>query len=86
MKSLESTPIWRYLALLIVVLVVLVSGTWLTVKFTTEHLLYQNATRTAENWAQFLAPMSAISSRSSRRRPPCAARCRLRRKKARANC
>ncbi len=34
---------------------VLVGGTWLTVKFTTDHLLYQNATRTAQNWAQYLA-------------------------------
>ena len=55
MENLENTPIWRYLVLLVVVLVVLVGGTWLTVKFTTEHLLYQNATRTAQNWAQYLA-------------------------------
>jgi diguanylate cyclase (GGDEF)-like protein len=55
MGSLENTPIWRYLGLLLAVLVVLVGGTWLTVKLTTDHLLYQNATRTAEDWAQYLA-------------------------------
>ncbi len=43
MESLENTPIWRYLGLLVVVLGVLVGGTWLTVKVTTEHLLYENA-------------------------------------------
>ena len=36
MESLENTPIWRYLGLLIVVLGVLVGGTWLTVKVTTD--------------------------------------------------
>ena len=36
MESLESTPIWRYLGLLVVVLGVLVGGTWLTVKVTTD--------------------------------------------------
>ncbi len=55
MERFESTPIWRYLALMVVVLVLLVSGTWLTVKVTTDHLLYQNATRTAQNWAEYLA-------------------------------
>ena len=55
MESLESKPIWRYLGLLVVVLGVLVGGTWFTVKVTTDHLLYENATRTAQNWAQYLA-------------------------------
>ena len=55
MESLENTPIWRYLGLLVVVLAMLVGGTWFTVKVTTEHLLYENATRTAQNWAQYLA-------------------------------
>ena len=55
MESLENKPIWRYLGLLVVVLAVLVGGTWFTVKVTTDHLLYQNATRTAQNWAQYLA-------------------------------
>ncbi len=55
MASLENTPIWRYLGLLGLALVILVGGTWITVKVTTDHLLYQNATRTAQNWAQYLA-------------------------------
>ena len=55
MESLENKPLWRYIGLLVAVLVMLVGGTWLTVKFTTEHLLYENATRTAQNWAQYLA-------------------------------
>ena len=55
MEGLENLPIWRYLGLLVVVLGVLVGGTWLTVKVTTDSLLYDNATRTAQNWAQYLA-------------------------------
>ena len=55
MGSLENTPIRRYLVLLMVVLVLLVGGTWVTVKITTDYLLYENATRTAQNWAQYLA-------------------------------
>ena len=55
MASLASTPIWRYLGLLVVLLGALVGCTWFTVKATTEHLLYENATRTAQNWAQYLA-------------------------------
>ena len=55
MESPESKPIWRYLGLLVVVLGVLVGGTWFTVRITTDHLLYESATRTAQNWAQYLA-------------------------------
>ncbi len=54
MENLENSPIWRYLGLLVVILGVLVAGTWFTVKVTTDHLLYENATRTAENWAKYL--------------------------------
>ena len=55
MATLEKSPIWRYGGMLVVILAMLVGGTWMTVKLTTEHLLYQNATHTAENWAQYLA-------------------------------
>ena len=34
---------------------VLIGGTWAAVKLTTDHLLYQNATATARNWARYLA-------------------------------
>ena len=54
MENLENTPIWRYLGLLTVVLAALVGGTWITVKLTTDYLLYRNATEAARNWAQFL--------------------------------
>jgi diguanylate cyclase (GGDEF)-like protein len=40
---------------LVALLAVLVAGTWITVKVTTDHLLYQNATSTARSWATFLA-------------------------------
>jgi diguanylate cyclase (GGDEF)-like protein len=39
----------------VVVLAVLVGGTWTAVKVTTDHLLYQNAASTARSWATFLA-------------------------------
>jgi diguanylate cyclase (GGDEF)-like protein len=40
---------------LVVILAVLVGGTWTAVKVTTDRLLYQNATSTARSWATFLA-------------------------------
>jgi diguanylate cyclase (GGDEF)-like protein len=39
----------------VIMLAILVGGTWITVKLTTENLLYQNATSTAHSWATFLA-------------------------------
>ena len=51
----ENQSVWRYLGMLVLILAVLVGGTWITVKTTTDHLLYQNATRAAQNWAQYLA-------------------------------
>jgi diguanylate cyclase (GGDEF)-like protein len=41
--------------LVVVVLGIFVGGTWATVKFTTDYLLYQDATFTARGWAKFLA-------------------------------
>ena len=55
MGSLENKSIWHYVGLLLAVLAVLVAGTWVTVKVTTDHLLYRNATEASRNWAQFLA-------------------------------
>ena len=55
MESIENKPVWRYLGLLVVILALLVAGTWVTVKVTTDHLLYRNATEASRNWAQFLA-------------------------------
>lgn len=45
----------RNVALFFAVLGVLVGGTWMTVKITTDHLLNQDATSTAQSWARFLA-------------------------------
>jgi diguanylate cyclase (GGDEF)-like protein len=40
---------------LIIVLAILMGGTWIAVRVTTDHLLYQDATSTARSWAKFLA-------------------------------
>jgi len=45
----------RNLIAFLVVLGVLVGGTWATVRFATTHLLHQEATATARNWARYLA-------------------------------
>ena len=42
------------IGLLVAILAILIGGTWLTVKLTTDHLLYRNATETARNWARYL--------------------------------
>ena len=55
MAMFKNDPSGRYIGMLILVLGILVGGTWITVKTTTDHLLYQNATRAAQNWAQYLA-------------------------------
>jgi diguanylate cyclase (GGDEF)-like protein len=45
----------RWSGVLLAVLAVLVFGTWTAVKFTTDHLLYAEATATARDWARYLA-------------------------------
>jgi diguanylate cyclase (GGDEF)-like protein len=55
MSALKNLSAWRYLGILALIFGVLVSGTWIIVKTTSDHLLYQNATNTAQNWAQYLA-------------------------------
>ena len=54
MATPDRASVWRYLVTLVLTLAVLVGGTWITVKTTTDYLLYQNATRAAQNWAQYL--------------------------------
>jgi diguanylate cyclase (GGDEF)-like protein len=44
----------RNIAIFFAVLGILVGGTWITVKVTTDYLLYQDATSTAHSWARFL--------------------------------
>jgi len=55
MTMRESQSVWRYLAFLLAILVVLVGGTGIVVKQMTDYLLYRNATRTAQDWAHYLA-------------------------------
>jgi diguanylate cyclase (GGDEF)-like protein len=47
--------IWRNVGVLAVALGILVGGTWETVKITTNHLLYLDATSDARSWAMYLA-------------------------------
>jgi diguanylate cyclase (GGDEF)-like protein len=49
------TSILRNAGIMIVVLCILVGSTWAVVKVTAEHLLYQDATAGARDWALYLA-------------------------------
>ena len=55
MKAFANFSLRRSIVTLIVVLGALTGGTLLTVKITTDYLLYQEATVTARNWARFIA-------------------------------
>jgi diguanylate cyclase (GGDEF)-like protein len=55
MMSPAKISIGRNIGTLVIVLGVLIGGTWAIVKFTTDSLLYQEATSTAQHWAQSLA-------------------------------
>jgi diguanylate cyclase (GGDEF)-like protein len=54
MWSLAKMPPSRNISAFIVILGILIGGTWFTVKITTDYLLYNMATSTARNWAQYL--------------------------------
>jgi hypothetical protein len=54
MNSLLNISLQRGVVFLFIALCVVVGGTWTIVKIATEHLLYQDATSTARNWAQLL--------------------------------
>src|ERR1700722_2158864 len=54
MLSLAKMTLRRNIGVFTVVLGILISGTWATVKITTDYLLYQMATSVARNWAQYL--------------------------------
>src|ERR1700704_6315357 len=45
----------RNIGVFLILLAVLVGGTWTAVKVTTDRLLYQNATSAARDWARYLA-------------------------------
>jgi diguanylate cyclase (GGDEF)-like protein len=55
MWSLAKVSLQRYVGVFLIILGILIGGTWATVKFTTDHLLYKDATSTAKNWARLLA-------------------------------
>src|SRR4051794_13083410 len=55
MMSLAAMSLQRNIALFVIVLAILVGGTWASIKVATEHLLHLDATSTARNWARYLA-------------------------------
>src|SRR5271163_1562940 len=55
MLSLAKKTLSRNIGVFLAVLGILIGGTWATVKITIDHLLYQNATMAARNWAQYLS-------------------------------
>jgi diguanylate cyclase (GGDEF)-like protein len=54
MVSFAATPLQRNIGIFAVVFCMLVGGTWATVKFASDYLLYQAATSIAQHWAQYL--------------------------------
>jgi diguanylate cyclase (GGDEF)-like protein len=54
-RASENLAVQRSILVLAAIVGVLVGGTWLIVKTATDHLLYQNATKTAHMWAQYVA-------------------------------
>jgi diguanylate cyclase (GGDEF)-like protein len=54
MLSLAKMTQRNNIGVFVLVLVILIGGTWATVKITTDYLLYQMATSVARNWAQYL--------------------------------
>jgi diguanylate cyclase (GGDEF)-like protein len=55
MLSLAKMTLRRNIGVFVLVLGILIGGTWAIVKITIDHLLYQNATLVARNWAQYLS-------------------------------
>ena len=59
MSYLSNISFRRGIGLFILVLAILSGGTWAIVKITIDHLLYQNATMAARDWAQYLSQNAA---------------------------
>src|SRR5258705_1827288 len=55
MTALASFSFQRSIGTLLAALALLIGGTWLAVKVTTDHLLYQEATSTTRDWARYIA-------------------------------
>jgi len=73
MLSLAKMTLRRNVGVFIVVLGILIGGTWATVKITIDHLLYQNATMAARNWAQYLSESATDLEQIAAGEPPSAA-------------
>jgi len=70
MSYLSEISLRRGLALFLIVLGTLVSGTWATVRITTRHLLDEEAKNTARDWASFLvANVSDLQQIAAGERP-----------------
>jgi diguanylate cyclase (GGDEF)-like protein len=59
MLSFAKMTLRSNIGVFVVILSILIGGTWATVKVTTDYLLYQMATSTARNWAQYLTDNAA---------------------------
>src|SRR3984885_10145557 len=55
MSWIAQISLWRNVGVVVVVFGILVGGTWATVRITTNHLLYQDATSNARAWALYMA-------------------------------
>jgi diguanylate cyclase (GGDEF)-like protein len=55
MKLLANLSVRHGIVMLAIALALLVGGIWAGIKFTTDYLLYQDATSTARSWARLLA-------------------------------
>src|SRR3984957_19486343 len=73
MLSLAKMTLRRNIGVFTVVLGILISGTWATVKITTDYLLYQMATSAARNWAQYLTENATDLEQIAAGEPPSAA-------------
>jgi diguanylate cyclase (GGDEF)-like protein len=54
MLPFAKMSLWRNIGILVIVLGILVGGTWASVKISTDHLLRKNATSAANSWARYL--------------------------------
>ena len=63
----------RWVGVLVVALAIVMGGAWLAIKTTTDHLLYENATNTARNWAHYLATNVTDLEQIGSGEPPSAA-------------
>jgi diguanylate cyclase (GGDEF)-like protein len=73
MLSLARMTLRRNIGVFVVVLGILIGGTWATVKIATDYLLYQMATSVARNWAQYLTENATDLEQIAAGEPPSAA-------------